>query len=83
MKTPEQSFVKTIMPTELPDLPIGKWLAPKEVAGHFGLNEDSAYNWINDGTISRRYIRYCGRMRMRIHPAVLAELEKEFEAAHD
>jgi hypothetical protein len=68
---------------DLPDLAIERWLAPKELAGHFGLKEDSAYTWLADGTIPRRYIRYCGRWRMRIHPAAIPELEKIFERAHE
>jgi hypothetical protein len=80
--------IGSIMPPEnkqfdLPLLPIDRWLAPKELAAHFGLQEASAYLWLADGTVPRRYIRYCGRWRMRIHPAAIPELEKIFEAAHE
>src|SRR5208283_1930769 len=30
----------------LPELPIGEWLSPKELAGRFGLKEYSAYRWL-------------------------------------
>lgn len=67
---------------DLPHLPIEKWLSPKEVAGHFGLQEDSAYRWHNEGLIRRELVRYCGRWRIRVHPAAIRELEILFEDAH-
>jgi hypothetical protein len=63
---------------ELPQLAIDLWKTPKEVAGHFGLKEDSAYRWMDDGTIEQKYIKYCGRWRMRLHPEVIPILEKIF-----
>jgi predicted site-specific integrase-resolvase len=63
-------------------LPLEKWLSPKELAAHFGLSEDSAYRWLDEGTIARRFVRHCGRWRIRIHPAAIAELQKIFEQAH-
>lgn len=66
----------------LPQLPIEQWLTPKELAAHFGLKEDSAYRWIDEGTVEDRFIKHCGTRRLFIHPAALAQLEKLFTAAH-
>lgn len=68
---------------ELPNVQIEKWLSPKEVAGHFGLKEDSAERWIADGTVPRHLVKFCGRWRMRVHPSALPILEKIFEEAHE
>ncbi len=63
---------------ELPNLPIEKWLSPKEVAGHFGLSAFSAYRWVNEGMIPDHFVRYCGTWRMRLHPDVVSYLQKKF-----
>jgi hypothetical protein len=66
----------------LPSVPPEQWLSPKELAGKFGLKEDSAERWIRDGTVPRRYVKRGGDRRLRVHPAVLPILEKAFAAAH-
>lgn len=71
------------MQSDLPNLPIERWLAPKELAGHFGLKEDSAERWIREGIVPRQFVRYCGRWRIRVHPAVIPILERDFEQAHE
>jgi predicted site-specific integrase-resolvase len=60
-----------------------QWLAPKEVAGRFGLHSSSAYRWIDDGTIPENFIRRCGRCRIRIHPDIVPLLEKTFREAQE
>ncbi len=65
---------------DLPEVPIEKWLLPKEVAGHFGLSPFSAYRWINEGIVPESFIRRCGSWRLRVHPAVIPMLEKKFAA---
>ena len=80
---PARAATQTRSQSALPEVPVERWLSPKELAGHFGLKEDSAEAWIHDVTVPRRYVKFCGRWRMRIHPAVLPELEKIFEEAHD
>jgi len=69
-------------PAELPDIPIEDWLAPKEIAGHFGLSAWSAYRWVNEGVIPQNHVKYSGNWRIRIHPAAVPMLEKAFAAAH-
>lgn len=64
----------------LSEVPIEKWLAPKEVAGHFGLSQFSAYRWINEGIVPEQFFRRCGQWRLRVHPAVIPFLEKKFAA---
>ena len=61
---------------------IEQWLSPKEVAGHFGLSPFSAYRWIDEGLIPQNMIRYCGMWRIRIHPGVIAILQKKFAENH-
>lgn len=67
---------------EFSSLPIEKWLSPKEVAGHFGLQSWSCYRWINEGIVPEEYIRYCGMWRVRLHPAVTDYLAQKFAEAH-
>jgi hypothetical protein len=69
--------------TKLPNVLLEEWLAPKELAAHFGLAEDSAYRWISEGTLPRRFVRFCGRRRMLIHPSAIQELERQFESSHE
>jgi hypothetical protein len=78
-----RAAVQTLPQMTLPEVPIEKWLSPKELAGCFGLKEDSAEAWIHNGIVPRRYVKFCGRRRMRIHPAIVEKLEEDFEAAHD
>jgi len=71
---------------ELRDVSFDRWLTPKELAGHFGRMEDSAYRWKEKyipGQIPARYLRYSGPARMLFHPDIISMLEKIFEAAHD
>jgi predicted site-specific integrase-resolvase len=67
---------------ELPNLPIEKWLSPKEVAGHFGLSAFSTYRWINEGLIPQEFVRNCGMWRYRLHPKVIEHLQEKFATAH-
>ena len=72
--------MKTPHKTDLAEVPIEKWLSPKEVAGHFGLTAFSAYRWINEGIVEDHFVRRCGQRRLRIHPAAIPMLEKKFAA---
>lgn len=67
---------------ELPHLPVEKWLTPKELAGIWGLKEDSAERWVANRTVPQKFVKYCGR-RIRIHPAAVPHLEEVFAAAHN
>jgi len=58
------------------------WLTPKELSGHFGLLEDSAYRWIDGGLIPKRWLKYGGRRRIFIRSAAIPHLEKNFRNAH-
>jgi hypothetical protein len=66
----------------LPEVLIEKWLSPKEVAGHFGLSQFSAYRWISEGLVPENYVRHCGKWRLRVHPSVIPLLEEKFARAH-
>lgn len=68
---------------ELPHIEIEKWLSPKELAGIWGLKEDSAERWIADGTVPEKFVEHCGRWRLRVHPAAVPILREIFAAAHD
>lgn len=67
----------------LPQLPIERWITPKQLAEHFGLKVDSAYRWIDEETVDSRFVKRCGTRRLLIHPAALPELEKIFAAEHN
>ena len=66
-----------------------EWLTPKELAGHFGLNEESAYRWRRElipdthPKTKRRLIRYGGMARIFFHVDVIPFLDDLFTAAHD
>lgn len=75
--------MNSVAQPDLPLLPIERWLAPKELAGIWGLKEDSAERWVSEGIIPQKFVRYCGRWRIRIHPAVVPILERDFAAAHN
>ena len=66
----------------LPEVPIEKWLSPKEVAGHFGLSPFSAYRWRSNGFIPPAYVKKFGGWFYKFHPAVVSLLEKSFTAGH-
>jgi len=66
---------------ELRQVSVDRWLTPKEVAWQFGLQEDSAYRWIDDGTIPEQFVVCCGRWRKRIHPDVIPLLKQTFRTA--
>jgi hypothetical protein len=58
------------------------WLSPKEVAGRWGLKEDSTYRWIAEGTIPEKWVKYAGRRRIFIHPDAILYLETVFAKSH-
>lgn len=59
-----------------------QWLAPKELAGHFGLADDSAYRWIADGLIPDRWLKHQGKRRLLVNRAALPHLEQIFKKSH-
>ncbi|MBI3418117.1 MAG: hypothetical protein HY043_22745 [Verrucomicrobia bacterium] len=75
-------------PTPAPFNPTD-WLTAKELAGHFGLNEESAYRWRREiipevhPETQTRLIRYAGKMRIFFHVDCVSFLEERFAAAHD
>ena len=73
-----------------------EWLTPKELAGYFGLNEESAYRWRGElipdqvevrgekGEVRiQRLIRYTGTARFLFHVTCIPFLEEKFSSAHD
>ena len=67
----------------LSEVPFEKWLTAKQVAAHFGLDEQSAYRWVSEGRVPDRFIHYRGMRQYLFHPDLLLHLEKLFRAAHD
>jgi hypothetical protein len=68
---------------DLPNLPFEQWLTPKELAGRFFLNEESAYRWRTEGLIPERYVRFRGTRLLMFHPKAIEHLEAIFRKAHD
>jgi hypothetical protein len=72
-----------------PPLDPKEWLAPKELAAYFGLNEESAYRWRREiipdehPKTKRQLIRYAGRARFFFHIDCVKFLEDKFAGAHD
>jgi len=65
------------------------WLTAKELAGHFGLNEESAYRWRRElipdthPKTKVRLIRYSGTRRIFFRLDCIPFLLEKFRAAHD
>ena len=66
----------------LPNVPFDQWLSAKQVAGEFGLKEDSAYRWHKKGFIPEEFVRCGRRRRFNFYPAIITHLEKTFAALH-
>jgi hypothetical protein len=66
-----------------------EWLTPKELAGRFGLNEESAYRWRRElipdvhPKTKRKLVRYAGTRLLFFHVDTIGYLEQKFAEAHD
>jgi hypothetical protein len=68
---------------DLPNLPFEQWLSPKELAGRFFLNEESAYRWRTEGLIPEHFVRFRGTRLLMFHPKAIEHLQEIFRKAHD
>ena len=54
----------------------------KQLAAHWGLKEDSAERWVEDGTVPKEFITKFSRRYYQIDPACIPLLEQKFSDAH-
>jgi len=64
--------------TALPVVPTEHWLSAKQLAATWGLSDDSVYRWISQGIVAARFFKATRRGR-RFHPAVIVDLERQFD----
>lgn len=64
-------------------LKVDEWLTAKQLADHFGRDQNSAYRWRQEGHIPDKFVRFAGFREMFFHPDVVRHLETLFMEAHD
>ncbi|MDB6022757.1 MAG: hypothetical protein JWQ04_2614 [Pedosphaera sp.] len=68
--------------TATPGKPV-EYLSPKLFAAQFGVDRDSVYRWMKDGTLPASYIKPGGKRRHLIHASAVQLLRDFFSTLHE
>ena len=61
-----------------PGRPVAR-LTPTQLASVFGVDRDSVYRWIDDGTIDPAHVMPAGKRKLLISAAAVPALSQKFE----